>query len=114
MKFTVKDKVMTRTGGTRLFHKFRTSYPKYFSDLAQYLPDMEFVVNVYDEPRILKRKCAPDKNWAKCACDKGYEIQPHVIFVKPCNWPVVYDDILPIFSSGTIPECFADFLVPSP
>ena len=83
-------------------------------EVGPFLPDVEFYVNVYDEPRVLKRKCKPDKNWAKCACDPGYQIQPHAIFVKPCNWPVIYDEIVPIFSPGTIPECFADILVPSP
>ena len=48
MKFTVKNGVMTKTGGFKLVTIFRQSYPKYFYDLAPYLPDMEFVVNVYD------------------------------------------------------------------
>ena len=48
----------------------------------------------------------------KCSCDKDYEIPGHSFFKKPCIWPVT-NVKMPIFSSGILPECFADILVPS-
>ena len=107
-KFKNKDHVMTEAD-----LDLRPKYKQFFINLAPYLPDMEFVVNLNDEPRVLKRQeCRAEKDWVKCSCDKDYEVPAHGAFLKPCIWKAIYEKA-PIFSAAVLPECFADILVPS-
>ena len=59
--FTVKDHIMTSSWvrDKRNANEVWDNWRQYFISLAPHLPDMEFLVNLYDEPRILKRKCSP-------------------------------------------------------
>ena len=52
----------------------RHPFQDFVPSIAPHIPDVEFVINMIDEPRVLKRhQCNPStKDWAKCSCDKGY------------------------------------------
>ena len=52
---TVKNKNITFNG-----HQMRKTWMYFLLSLGEYLPDMEFVVNFFDEPRVLKGKCLPN------------------------------------------------------
>lgn len=43
-----------------------------FATIAGQLPDIEFVVNKLDEPRVFKHTCQVGQKWTDCACDEGY------------------------------------------
>ena len=88
------------------------SQRKLLSSIAQYLPNMEFVLNELDEPRIMKNRCPTDAEWQSCACDRDYQIPAHGFFLKPATWSPIHEKV-PIFSSGTIASCFSDILMPS-
>ena len=47
-------------------------YQHFFCRIAEHLPDMKFVINQIDEPRVFKNKCEEGQNWMKCACDEEY------------------------------------------
>ena len=75
---------------------------------------MEFTVNLHQEPRVFKNYCKQNEmNWERCACDKNFSAPSHGFFLKPCTWKPVYD-LVPLFSFNSLPECFADILLPSP
>lgn len=84
----------------------------FFSQIAKDLPNMEFVLNTLDEPRIFKNDCS-DSNWENCACDSNFNYTGHGFFVSPATWAPIQKKKLPIFSSGTLPQCFNDILMPS-
>lgn len=84
----------------------------FFQDIASYLPDMEFVVNTDSQPRVLKYSCLEGGKRAEFFCDVGYERPEHGFFTKPCRWNPV-TEVLPIFSTSKIPECFVDILLPT-
>ena len=74
---------------------------------------MEFPINSLDVPRVLKNNCKPEDDWKKCSCDKDFSIPSHGFFLKPCTWKPIYEKV-PLFSFGTLPQCFSDMLIPSP
>ncbi len=106
----VKGVLMTECNSYN-FNLFRC----FFQEVVKYLPDMTFMLNVRDEPRILKHNCGKESVLPNdtCYCDPGYSHPQHGFFMKPKSWYVT-QRLLPIFSSSKIPECFSDILVPSP
>ena len=98
-------------------------YYEFFDKLAPELPDLEFVWNMLDEPRVFKNFCANFTNWHTCACDKKFSdnlphgfllrepVSSHVM-TKDNKWTPT-NELMPIFSAGTITDCFNDILIPS-
>ena len=84
----------------------------FIKSIAWHLPDMIFVVNLYDEPRVFKNHCTKEEDWRECACDKDYERPDHGLFIKPGNWKPIYESV-PVFSPGSISSCFSDIIIPS-
>jgi hypothetical protein len=107
----VKGRSMTECNSYN-FNLFRC----FFQEVVKYLPDLTFMLNVRDEPRIqstvAKRKQL-NPMIDTCYCDPGYSHPKHSFFTKPKSWYMA-QRLLPDFSSSKIPECFSDILVPSP
>lgn len=62
----------------------------FFKSIAQFLPDMTFILNLQDEARVLKNNCTENEDWRECACDKDQPREAHGIFVKPGIWRPIY------------------------
>ena len=56
--------------------------------------------------------CREDEDWRDCACDKGFKIPEHGMFIQSGNWFPIREKV-PIFSPGSVPECFLDIVYPS-
>ena len=82
------------------------------STIARQLPDLEFVVNKLDQPRVFKNPCEVSQKWTDCACDKGYILPNHGFFFNS-NYYLGVKEKAPIFSPGTVSSCFSDILMPS-
>ena len=74
IRFTVKNRIMTKTGGEKLANQLQKQYIELFMEVGPFLPDVEFYVNVFDEPRVLKNSCQQGEDWRKCACDSNFTI----------------------------------------
>lgn len=82
----IKDTFLIKIKSHRVISKdLHFLYRRFFSSIAPYLPDMEFVINWSDHPRILKHKCRPDQKWTECACDAGFKLPPHGLFLTSRN-----------------------------
>ena len=88
----------------------------FFKPVALTLPDMEFVINLADEPRVFNGNCtSPDQDWRYCACSPDF-VKPtlpgHGVFLEKGGWRPHYEKV-PVFSPTTIPNCFIDIVIVS-
>ena len=79
----------------------------YMEDLAKELPDMEFTINIYDNPFVLKHRCIkpinklpPDGD--SCFCDSFYKRTGHNYFITQFDRTALYEKV-PLFSNNKIP-----------
>ncbi|KAK9840812.1 hypothetical protein WJX81_006676 [Elliptochloris bilobata] len=89
------------------------AYLAMLAPIASRLPDMDFVVNLNDEPRVLPGGNLEDILQSPCvnasAALKRYA-PLHGFFTA--GWQALVDELLPVFSQSKV-DCFADITVPS-
>jgi hypothetical protein len=83
----------------------------FMRSIAKHLPNLEFVLNYDDRPRVDKHQCGPNIPWSQCACDSNYSHPAHASFIQSAS--NLFNEKLPLFSQATIPDCFLDILFPS-
>ena len=83
-----------------------------FKDFPASLPDMQFLVNKLNEPRVFKNNCTKDENWRECACDKGQKLPNHGFFIRTSSLIPIYEPV-PIFSVSSYRPCFLDIIIPA-
>ncbi len=52
-----------------------------FNRIVDRLPDMMFIVNLLDEPRVFKNNCSDKVDWRICACGENYTYNGHGLFL---------------------------------
>lgn len=83
----------------------------FLRSVARNVPDLEFVLNYDDRPRVYKHNCEKPEDYPKCACDSNFTVPPHAIFIQTPGY--LMNDKVPIFSQCTISECYLDILFPA-
>lgn len=105
-------------------------------DYVHDLPDMQFTWNYFDEPRVLYPSWMPEgksieqfqtrldeNNHSRNDTKLLWDVCEHIPSVKKngpyhgfFQYPATLDvvvDLVPIFSYGHVPDCFADLIIPS-
>lgn len=83
--------------------------------LAPHLPDMDFVVNLYDEPRVMLGE-GPAADRIATACrglpeEAAAQLRAHGFFIA--GRQALTGRALPVLSQSKVPGCFLDITVPS-
>lgn len=84
----------------------------FFDQLAERLPDVEFVLSWDDRPRVCKNRCPMGAYFNDCACDKDVILTAHTDFQMPYV-KCFNKRVIPLFSSSIIDKCFSDILFPA-
>jgi hypothetical protein len=112
----------------KLMNQGDSAYHKFLRTIAYVLPDMEFVINMLDEPRIARSSRLREGMIELYSGDNARRFlndtcpsrlmethgSTHGFFTSTTSFSVLFDRRpLPLFSQATIEDCFLDITFPS-